>query len=110
MPERRTNQLARIGALIGLVAAFLLVVIVIATTSGDSDNGDGDETTKLEAKGPSAKGRKAVQAGVWIVREGDTLTEISKQTGIEIDDLVDLNPDADPQALISGQRINLRLE
>ncbi len=108
MPERRTNQIARIVAVVGLAAASLLVVIVIATTSGESDNGGGDETTKADGKGPTAKGRKAVEAGVWIVHEGDTLTQISEQTGIEIDDLVDLNPDADPQALISGQRIALR--
>ena len=109
MPERRTNQIARILAVVGLITVFMLVAITIATSGGDSDDGNDDATT-VEKRGPTAKGRKAVEAGVWIVREGDTLTQISEQTGIEIDDLVDLNPDADPQALISGQRINLRLE
>ena len=103
--------MARIIAVVGLVAAFMLVVVVIASSGGDSDDGGGGgdgQTTQTEAKGPTAEGRKAVEAGVWIVHEGDTLTQISEQTGIEIDDLVDLNPDADPQALISGQRIALR--
>jgi hypothetical protein len=109
MPERKTNQMARILAVLGLVAVFMLVVVVIASSGGDSDDGGGnDNTTQVDSKGPTAKGRKAVEEGVWIVREGDTLTQISEQTGIEIDDLVDLNPDADPQALISGQRIALR--
>lgn len=100
--------MTRILAVLGLVAVFMLVVVVIASSGGDSDSGgDGDSTT-VETRGPTEKGRKAVAAGVWIVHEGDTLTQISEQTGIEIDDLVDLNPDADPQALISGQRIALK--
>ena len=108
MPQRNTNQVARIAAILGLAAAFLLVVITIATSGGDSSDGGGNDTTQVQGKGPTAKGRQAVENGVWIVHEGDTLTQISEQTGIDIDDLVDLNPDADPQALISGQRIALR--
>ena len=107
MPERQTNQVARIVAVVGLVTAFLLVILVISTGGGDSDGGGGDSTT-VKSKGVTPKGRKAVDAGVWVVHEGDTLTQISEQTGIEIDDLVDLNPDADPQALTAGQRIALR--
>ena len=38
----------------------------------------------------------------------DTLVSISEATGIELDDLVALNPDIDPQALIAGQRVSLR--
>ena len=110
MPERQSNQIARILAVAGLVVLFLLVVITVATSGGgDSDNGGGgDDNAQVDSKGPTATGKQAVDAGVWIVHEGDTLTQISEQTGIEIDDLVDLNPDVDPQALISGQRIALR--
>jgi LysM repeat protein len=109
VPQRNTNQIARILAVVGLVTVLLLVVITIATSGGDSGGGGGgNDTTQAPGNGPTAKGRQAVEAGVWIVHEGDTLTQISEQTGIDIDDLVDLNPDADPQALISGQRIALR--
>jgi hypothetical protein len=108
VPERKTNQIARILSVIGLATAFVLVVIVISTNDGNSDGDGGNDSTTVQSKGVTPKGRKAVEAGVWIVHEGDTLTQISEQTGIEIDDLVDLNPDADPQALISGQRIALR--
>jgi LysM repeat protein len=109
MPERKTNQIARIFAVVGLATVFLLVVIVISTGGGDSGGGGGGGGDQTQTtRGPTAEGRKAVDKGVWIVHEGDTLTQISEQTGIDIDDLVDLNPDADPQALISGQRIALR--
>lgn len=110
MPQRNTNQIARILAVVGLVTVVLLVAIVIATSGGDSNNGGGGGGTDQTdvSKGPTAKGRQAVDEGVWIVREGDNLTQISEQTGISVNDIVDLNPDADPQALISGQRIALR--
>ena len=49
-----------------------------------------------------------MKKGVWIVREGDTLGKISAVTEIDIDVLVQLNPDLDPQALLEGQRIALR--
>jgi LysM repeat protein len=111
MPERRTNPIARIFAVVGLGTVFLLVVILIATSGGNSNDGGAGSSSSGQTsttKGPTAEGKKAVDAGVWIVHEGDTLTQISEQTGIEIDHLVDLNPDADPQALIAGQRIALR--
>jgi LysM repeat protein len=49
-----------------------------------------------------------VQSGVWVVRSGDTLGQISEDTGIDVDQLLQMNPDVDPQALIEGQRISLR--
>ena len=58
--------------------------------------------------GPNKRGRAAVKRGVWIVRSGDTLGKISEETGVDIDTLIQLNPDLDPQALLEGQRIALR--
>ncbi len=43
----------------------------------------------------------------WVVRPGDTLSEVSVKTGLSIDQLEEFNPDADPQALVPGQRLNL---
>jgi hypothetical protein len=109
MPQQKPNQFARLIAVFALGAAFLLVIITIASSGGDSDdgesNGDGDT---VENTGPTAKGERALEAGVWVVGEGDTLVSISEETGIDLDELVALNPDIDPQALITGQRISLR--
>ena len=49
-----------------------------------------------------------MRKGVWVVRSGDTLGKISAVTEIDIDVLIQLNPDLDPQALQEGQRIALR--
>jgi LysM repeat protein len=108
MPDYQPNPVARIVAVVALIAAFLLVIIVIATSGGESDGGDGDSVDQVEATGPTPKGQRAVEAGAWIVKEGDTLAQISEETGIDTDELIQLNPDIDPQALLQGQRVALK--
>jgi LysM domain len=108
MPDYRPNPIARVVAVLALIAAFVLVVFVIATTGGSSED-DGDDSPEVEElSGPTSKGRRAVDEGVWVVREGDTLAQISDETGIDVDEILSMNPDLDPQALIQGQRIALR--
>jgi LysM repeat protein len=107
MPDYKPNQFVRAFAVLALIAAFIAVVAVVATSGGGSDNGDGG-SAQVKSKGPSARGRSAVSRGVWIVRSGDTLGKISEETGVDIDTLIQLNPDLDPQALLEGQRIALR--
>lgn len=103
MPDSKPNQIARLIAVLALGAAFLLVVITIASSGGgDEDDGGGGERTRT-----SPEIERALERGVYIVRPGDTLVSISEHTGITVEELVELNPDLDPQALISGQRIRL---
>jgi LysM repeat protein len=105
MPDYKPNYLLRGFAVVALIAALILVVVVIVTTSGESGDGDNGNGGNADV---SKVGRKAVRNGVWIVRTGDTLGEISIKTGIEETVLLQLNPDLDPQALQEGQRIALR--
>ena len=105
MPDYKPNYLVRAFAVLALVAALVVVVVIIVTSSGGSSNDGGDGGGKPDI---SKVGRKAVRKGVWIVRSGDTLGEISVKTGIDETTLLQLNPDLDPQALLEGQRIALR--
>ena len=107
MPDYKPNQVVRAFAVIALVAALIAVVAVVATSGGGSDSGDGG-SAQVKTSGPSKRGERAVARGKWIVRSGDTLGKISEETGIDIDVLIQLNPDLDPQALLEGQRIALR--
>jgi hypothetical protein len=107
MGPSKPNQIARVLAVLALIGAFVLVVATVATSGGGDDGGDETETT-AEGNGPTKKGEKALEEGVWIVESGDTLVSIAEATGIDIDELVELNADIDPQALIEGQRISLR--
>ena len=104
-PRRRPNYIARVLAILALLGALALVVATIAT-NGD---GDGDETEKkAKQTGVTKEGQRALNKGVWVVEEGDTLVSISEATAIDLDELVELNTDIDPQVLISGQRVSLR--
>jgi LysM repeat protein len=107
MPDYKPNQFVRAFAVLALVVAFIAVVVVVVTSDGGSNGGEsGGAQTKSE--GPNKRGRAAVERGVWIVRSGDTLGKISEETGVDIDTMIQLNPDLDPQALLEGQRITLR--
>ncbi|MGZ5310939.1 MAG: LysM peptidoglycan-binding domain-containing protein [Solirubrobacterales bacterium] len=107
MPEKKPNQLARVVAVLGLIAAFLAVAITVVTTSS-SDGGDGgDDRERAEGEPTSKKGERALERGVWVVGEGDTLVSIAKETGLEVDQLEELNPEIDPQALSPGEKVSL---
>ena len=108
MPEYKPNQAARVAAVLALVGALLAFIVLVGTTGGDDEGDDGNGGQQLERTGPSRQGDRAVRRGVWVVHEGDTLAQISEETGIDVDELLQLNPDLDPQALIQGQRIALR--
>jgi len=108
MPDYKPNQFIRAFAVLALIAAFVLVVAVVATSGGGSGNGDNGSAQVKSESGPTKRGRAALDRGVWIVQSGDTLGKISAATNIDIDTLVQLNPDLDPQALLEGQRIALR--
>ena len=107
MPESQPNQVARVIAVFALAAAFILVVITIATSGGGSDGGSSDNGDDGSAS-VTAKGERALENGVWVVREGDTLNQIAEETGLSEDELIELNPDIDPQILTPGQRISRR--
>jgi LysM repeat protein len=42
------------------------------------------------------------------VKTGDSLATIAQKTGVTVERLQELNPQLDPQALVSGQKIKLR--
>lgn len=93
----------RVLAPIGVALLAVLVMVVIATSLGGGSNGDagGDR---------GGRGQKKERTGekFYVVEPGDTLTTISNKTGVGVDKLTRLNPNLDPQALLSGQRVKLR--
>jgi LysM repeat protein len=95
----------RVLAPLGVALVAVAVLVVIATSlGGDGSNGGG-----RDGRGDGG-GQKKERTGekVYVVEPGDTLTTISDKTGVGVDKLSRLNPDLDPQALISGERVKLR--
>ncbi|MBV8987560.1 MAG: LysM peptidoglycan-binding domain-containing protein [Solirubrobacterales bacterium] len=81
--------------------AILLAAIVVVTVSSIGRSGRGST--------PARAPRAAVHnvPPYWVVRAGDTYAQISEKTGLTIGQLEAFNPQANPQALQPGQRLNL---
>ena len=118
MAERRAGPLPRVLAPIALaVAAVLFLAVIVGIVGG---GGGGESTNKgaqreaQEAGAPTAAERREPTAeprtgrSTYTVKTGDTLGGISEETGVSVERLQELNPELDPQALVSGQKIKLR--
>jgi hypothetical protein len=116
--EQPARSPLRLLAPAAIVTFALALVLVIATA--DVDEG-GPATSARQAEqsdlgmpqrgsepAGSEPGRQSRGRGVYVVKTGDTLAGIAAQTGLTVERLQELNPELDPQALVSGQRIKLR--
>jgi LysM repeat protein len=112
MPNRSTPSPARALAPLALAVFAVAFFGVILTSGSGDDGGDGGsartevERTNTRGKGKSARRRPT--PSVYTVKVGDTLGSIAEKTGVTVERLQELNPELDPQALVSGQKIELR--
>jgi LysM repeat protein len=101
------------------LVVFAIALLMIVSSSGGSDEGgstSASEQQKNKDLGTSSKKTKKKRAGAsgglptrtYTVKSGDTLGSISAKTGIPVDKLQEINPQLDPQQLVSGQKIKLR--
>jgi hypothetical protein len=112
---RQSSLRALAPASLVVFAIVLLIVIVTSLAGGDDSSSSRSERPILTEpqKRDSARlraerrARRAALRGVYIVRKGDNLFTIASRTGIPIETLRELNPTADPQGLVAGQRIRL---
>ena len=111
----------RFLAPVALVIFGLTLLTIVATSGGDGGN---DKPTASEqakqqdlgraerrerrARREAAANEGQLPTGTYTVKSGDTLGSISEKTGIPVDKLQELNPQLDPQQLVSGQKIKLR--
>jgi LysM repeat protein len=115
--DGRRRSPARLLAPIALVTFVLALLIVIASSGTDESSSDGDgragqqqggvETTPGETT-TTGEAEPRVSGTFYTVKTGDTLGGIAETVGIPITRLQELNPELDPQALVSGQKIRLR--
>jgi LysM repeat protein len=110
MDGRRSSP-ARLLAPISLVAFVLALFLVIASsdTSDDSDNSNGasdQQGEQISTTGTTTE--PSVSRTFYTVKTGDTLAAIAETVGVPVTRLQELNPELDPQALVSGQKIRLR--
>ncbi len=105
MEEKKNSQTARLLAVLALIGTVLIVIVAISGATGGDD--DGKAKKDNPAKQQNAR-KPRTHKKTYEVEEGDTLTTISRKTGISIERLQKLNPELDPQALQLGQELKLR--
>ena len=123
----RPSVIARLLAPSALLLAVLAFAVVIvssgvfapdeAPTAGEGASGGepGRSEPQRSERPPARSGRerpasgdRASGAATYTVKTGDTLASIAERTGVSVERLQELNPELDPQALVSGQKIKLR--
>jgi LysM repeat protein len=121
MPTTKRTP-ARVLAPLAIVAFGLALLLIVASAGGGDDepsNGSASqqEQRDLELAKDKRRRQKTEQREegqgkladeVYVVKTGDTLGSIAEKTGIPVEKLQELNPELDPQALVSGQKIKLR--
>ena len=111
MPDDARSSPARLLAPLALVLVTIAFLGIVLTSSTGDDNGDrqpqagrqaSDQRERTTATTPRAR------QTFYTVKVNDTLGGIAETTGVPVETLLELNPELDPQALVSGQRIRLR--
>lgn len=106
-----SSSSARVFAPVALAICAVAVLIVIAGSLGggdDSSSGGGTPAAETATQTPDTATTAKPPPATYTVKSGDTLGGIAETTGVEVDTLQELNPELDPQALIAGQKIQLR--
>ena len=103
------------------VFAIVFLIVVIASLGGDGETSTSERpaAASTRERSPSqARQRRRARARArarlrtarfYTVRSGDTLAVIAEKTGVSLADLRTLNPALDPQGLVTGQRVRLRV-
>jgi len=95
---------ARLAAPLALLAAAVAVVVVVQASRSSSPSST-PSATRTTVTQPARHARQVRRA--YLVKAGDTLTVIADKTGVSLDEIQQLNPDIDPNALQTGQRLKL---
>jgi len=99
---RLRRTIVRILAVLAIAAAVIAIVVVV----GDSTGGGGGGGDRAERRAQQREQEQ--QEATYVVQENDTLAGIAEKTGVSVEDLQNLNPDVDPQALPAGATLQLK--
>lgn len=111
-PQR--SPLLRLLAPAALIATTIVVIIVISSSlAGDSDSQGGGGGGGGQ-RGGGGQGQRAQTTNAdrppkrYEIESGDSLSAISDRFGVPVEKILELNPDIDPQALVTGEKLKLR--
>jgi LysM repeat protein len=93
---------ARFLAPLALIAVGVGVVVVVQKETHHSATPAQTTSTKTQQHRHKAK-----RPRTYVVKPGDNLSSIAQRASVSLATLQKLNPDVDPQALHTGQRLKL---
>jgi hypothetical protein len=110
MPDTGTSSSLRILAPLALVvfAIAFFAVLLSSDTDGGDDGRSAQGQRAREARDRAEPEARRPRSDTYTVKTGDTLAGIAEKVGVGVERLQELNPELDPQALVSGQKIKLR--
>lgn len=97
---------ARLAAPLALLAAAIAVVVVVAASRSSTPSSTPSSATRTAVTQSTRPARRAAPRA-YVVKAGDTLSVIADKTGVTLDEILRLNPDVDPNALQTGERLKL---
>jgi lysozyme len=104
VPRNRARYLAPIALAATITATYLVVHAALSDKQTTAQSQVISHTGTISA--PAAKPTR--HASFYVVKSGDTLSAISARTGVSLPTLETLNPNVNPGALQTGQRLRLR--
>jgi LysM repeat protein len=111
MPPRSRTP-ARVLAPAALAVCAVLFLFVVATSGGGGDSEEKSDSANTQTQSTRSTERKPrpkrAKGSTYTVKAGDTLGSISETTGVDVEELQELNPQLDPQALVAGQKLKIR--
>ena len=100
---------ARLLAPLALVVSAVALFAVVTSGGGDGSSQTVAAPTATATATPAARRSTTTRRSsrTYTVKPGDTPSGIAEKTGVDVDDLLAANPDADPSALSVGQKLKL---
>ena len=96
-------------ALVVFVIALVAVVRGGSGADGERESGTSAPTATQERSGDGQGGADDKRKRkTYVVKLGDTPSQIAAETGVSLEQIQKLNPDLDPQLLAPGEKIRIR--
>ncbi len=117
-PEHERSAVSRwaprLLAPLALSVCVLAVLMVVRADESEEAPARGDRGASRQAEarpdesGPASESGSEKKPATYVVVPGDTLGSIAQTTGVPLEEIEQLNPEIDPQALPSGATLKLR--
>jgi LysM repeat protein len=109
-PPERSNLRLLAPAALAVVTLLFIVMVVASSGGGGGDQGPApaSDTTPATKTTTTKKAATKPKPATYTVKTGDNLGSIAQKTKVPIEKLQELNPDLDPQAMVTGQKIKLK--